>query len=199
MTLLEAVNLALRSTGESNISALITGHPKHAVIVSEIDKASKQTQRRDWWFNSGIRDLPTIVGGPNAGRVSTTDYDKVVSIRGDQNYYPLGGLLVDGYDGEYVTQAVRAHTRWIYETDEESWAEMPHVFTDYVANLGALSYATNYDADPLQISKLVEAVKLSKVNLNADHTRYSKVNLFRSGSTGVALARNYGQRYGRRY
>jgi hypothetical protein len=115
-----------------------------------------------------------------------------------QDYIPLGGILINKFDGVAVDIPVRALVRTITATDAALWAGLPDSFTDYVAASAALSFAANYDADPLQIKKLQGQITGSMIAVNADHTRYSKVNLFTSGSTGYNLRNAYGNSYGRR-
>lgn len=203
MTLLEAINLCLRSTGEKGVAAVDSNHPKLATILADIDTASKRVQKRGWWFNTNPREvLEPIVGGPDAGKISTTGYDLIVPLMRSWNYYPQGGFLVDGGTATLdpvMNTSVEARTRWLYETNDDDWAFLPDVFTDYVAHAGALAYAANYDADPLQLKKLELGQQASLAMLNADNTRYRRLNLFASGSTGQSLNRAWGGRYGRYY
>lgn len=195
MTLLEAVNLAIRSTGETPVTALNSAHPKVATILAEIDTVSKRMQRRGWWFNTAVRTLEPETTGPNTGKVDTSDYDKVVPVMRSQDYYPQAGFLVNGKDGSFVDHAVEAQVRWIYPTTANDWLNMPDAFTDYVAAEAALSFASNYDSDELQLRKLGVALAAARATANADHTRYSRVNLFTSGSTGAALSTIRNRRY----
>lgn len=198
MTLLEAVNLCLRSTGEAGVAAINSAHPKIATILAEIDAASRRVQKRGWWFNTADNvTLAVQTSGPKIGKIDTTPYDLVVPTYRSQDYYPLGGVLVDRATGLAVGTAVQARTRTVYATDATVWLTLPDVFTDYVANVAALSYASNYDADPLQLKKLQYQVTSAYSMLTQDHARYSRVNLFASGSTGAALNSAWGHRYGR--
>ena len=197
MTLIEAVNLCLRSTGESNIAALDSNHPQISVILAEIDTVSQRIQRRGWWFNTALRVLTPVTTGPFAGQIDVSDYDLVVPTRRALDYFPLGGWLVDRRTGEPVRDtSVQAWTRQVYPTNEVTWNSLPDSFTDYVATAAALSYASNYDADELQLQKLQVALAQAQALANADHTRYSRVNLYHSGSAGQALSRARGNRYG---
>lgn len=195
MTLLEAVNLALRSTGQGNVAVLNSAHPKIATILSEIDTVSQRLQRRGWWFNTGKRTLEPLTSGPDAGKVDTSAYDSVVPTMRSQDYFPRAGFMIDNRDGSFVGIAFEATVRWSYPTTELDWANMPDSFTDYVAAEAAMSFAANYDADPLQLQKLATQLQAAKISANADHTRYSRVNLFTSGSVGAKLGRAWGQRY----
>lgn len=197
MTLLEAVNVCLRSTGESNITSLPSQHPQVETILSSIDRISKTTQARNWWFNTAVRTLTPATTGPLTGKIDTSPYTFVNSTDRGVNYYPLGGVLIDGTAGTAVGVPVQAALRWEYATDAAVWLTLPSTFTDYIGALAALDFASNYDADQLQLAKLSKQAEYSRTMVNADHTRYSKVNLFWSGSTGQALNRNYGLRYGR--
>ena len=195
MTLLQAVNLALRSTGESNVAAVNSAHPKIATILSEIDTVSMRTQRRGWWFNTARRTLEPETAGPDIGKVDTSGYDAVVPVMRSQAYYPRAGFLVDGTDDSFVGIAVEAMVRWSYPTTANDWLNMPDSFTDYVATEAALSYASNYDADELQLRKLSAQLQAARASVNADHTRYSRVNLFTSGSVGANLSSIRNRRY----
>lgn len=190
MTLLEAVNLCLRSIGESNVLTINTNHPKHQTILSTLDLMSKQEQAREWWFNSGIRDLPVV-----SGEVPTTDYTDVRPVYRYQDFYPSEGRLVDQNTGEPIVIPVKAQVRWEYATTEAEWDKMPSTFTAYVAAKGALAFAASYDADQAQLQLLTAMEKAAKIALNADNTRHRRVNLFMSGSTGPAINRAWGQRY----
>lgn len=195
MTLLEAVNLALRSTGETGVSAINSSHPKVATILAEIDTVSQRLQRRGWWFNTGERVLEPETTGPDAGKIDTSAYDFVVPWQRGQAYFSQGGFLVDQRDGSFVGHAVKVQARWSYPTTENDWLNMPDSFTDYVAAEAALSFAANYDADALQIRKLGSALLAAKTAANMDHTRFSRLNLFAAGSTGVALNSIRNRRY----
>lgn len=201
MTLLEAVNLALRSTGEKGVASINSAHPKISTVLAEIDTASKRIQKRGWWFNTHAKlVLEPIVGGPNAGKIDVSGYDLVVPTMRSWNYYPANGFLVNGDTLAPVTgTSVEATVRWITPTTADDWLTLPDVYTDYAANVAALAYAANYDADPLQLKKLELAVQASLSMLNADNTRYRRLNLFASGSTGQALQRAWGGRYGRTF
>lgn len=197
MTLIEAVNLCLRSTGESNIATLDSNHPQIAVILAEIDTVSKRLQRRGWWFNTAHLTLSPIESGPDAGKIDVSDYDLVVPTRRALDYYPSAGFLVDRRTGAPVMNtAVQAWTRKVYATSEGVWLTLPDSFTDYVATAAALTYASNYDADELQLQKLQVHLAQAQTVANADHIRYSRVNLYHSGSAGAALNRAWGNRYG---
>jgi len=197
MTLIEAVNLCLRSTGESNIATLDSNHPQISVILSEIDTVSQRIQRRGWWFNTALRVLTPVTTGPFKGQIDVSDYDLVVPVGRALDYFPLGDWLVDRRTGEPVRDtAVQAWTRKVYPTNESTWNSLPDSFTDYVATAAALSYASNYDADELQLQKLQVALSQAQARANADHIRYSRVNLYHSGSAGQALNRARGNRYG---
>lgn len=199
MTLLDAVNLCLRSTGETGVSSLNSAHPKFATILAGIDTVSKRVQRKGWWFNTGTRDLVPDTTGPNAGKVDTSDYDRVESIYRYQNFYPVNGILIDGNTGNPVGVGVRASVRWIVPTTENDWLNMPEAFLDYVATSAALDYASNYDADQLQLQKLITQQRAALTAVNADDIRYKNVNLFQSGSAGIAIQRAWGSRYNRLY
>lgn len=199
MTLLDAVNLALRSTGETGVASLNSSHPKFATILAGIDTVSKRIQRKGWWFNTGVRDLVPETSGPNVGKIDTSAYDRVESIFAYQNFYPQNGLLVDGRDGSFVNIGVRAFVRWIYDTTENDWFNLPDAFKDYVATSAALDYASNYDADQLQLQKLITQQRAALTAVNADDIRYKRVNLFQSGSAGIAIQRAWGSRYNRLY
>src|SRR4051812_28486405 len=141
MTLLEAVNLCLRSTGETGVAAINSAHPKIATILAEIDTVSKEIQNRSWWFNSGTTTLT-----PVASVINTTAYTFVQAYQRNQNYFPLGGVLVDG-DSETlapVSTAVKVNWRKAFTTDAATWVNLPPTFTEYVGNMAALSYAANY-------------------------------------------------------
>lgn len=198
MTLLEAVNLCLRSTGESGVAALVTGHPKFNTILDTIKTASKREQGRGRWFNTAVRTLEPTVGGPNDGKVDVSAYDLVIpTMRGsDGHLFPRGGFLYDPHeDTEVLGRSVQAKVRWLYPDTDEGWADMPRVFTDYIGNVAALEYAGNYDADPPKLAALKLAVQESYKVQNTDHIRYSRTNLFWSGSTGPALQNAFGDRY----
>jgi len=195
MTLLEAVNLALRSTGETGVAAINSSHPKVATILAEIDTVSQRMQRRGWWFNTAVRTLEPETTGPNVGKIDTSDYDAVIPVVRSQSYYPRAGFLIDNRDDAFVAHAVQAQVRWSYATTAEDWLNMPDSFTDYVAAEAALSFASNYDADELQMRKLGIALTAAKTTVNMDHTRYSRVNMFTSGTTGAALSTIRNRRY----
>jgi hypothetical protein len=199
MTLLDAVNLCLRSTGETGVASLNSNHPKFATILAGIDTISKRAQRKSWWFNSGVRDLVPETSGPNTGKIVTTAYDLVESIYRYQNFYPVNGILIDGFDGTPVSIGVRAFVRWIAPTTENGWLNLPESFIDYVATSAALDYASNYDADQLQLQKLITQQRAALTAVNADDIRYKNVNLFQSGSAGIAIQRAWGSRYNRLY
>lgn len=196
MLLLDAVNLTLRTMGESNVQALNSAHPKIAAILSEIDTVSMRLQRRGWWFNTAERTLEPETTGPDTGKVDVSAYDFVSPVLRYQDYFPRAGFMIDRRDDSFVGQAFKANVRWSYPTTELDWANMPDSFTDYVAAEAALSFSSNYDADTLQIQKLSAQLAAARNSANADHTRYSRVNLFTSGSAGSAISRNYGRRYG---
>lgn len=196
MLLLEAVNLALRSTGENGVQAINSSHPQIETILAEIDVTSKRLQRRGWWFNTARRVLEPLTTGPDAGRINVSAYDLVVPVRRSLNYYPKGQWLVDEQGNPVMNQAVDAHVRWVYPTTEADWNDMPDSFTDYAANEAALSYASNYDADELQLRKLSLSLAKAQTVANADNIRYARVNLHHSGSAGLALNRAWGHRYG---
>ncbi len=192
MTLLEAINTALRSTGETGVAAINSAHPQISTVLAEIDLHSKRIQRRGWWFNQGTRTLT-----PVAGEIDTSAYDKVIPVQRGLNYYPIGNVLIDGETGLAVDEAVEANVRWIYPTTEQGFIDMPASVTDYIAASAALGYASNYSADELQLNKLAANVTTARTEANADNIRYSRVNLYASGSAGMALLNSWGARYGR--
>lgn len=197
MTLLEALNLALRSTGETPVTAIDSQHPQVKTILAEIHDTSMRIQRRGWWFNQGERTLePIPPGQPGEGEIDTSRWDKVVPIQRSLEYYSFGGRLIDRNTGNPVRGPVWAKVRWVYPTTADAWDDMPHSFTDYVAAAAALTFASNYDADPLQIQKLERQSSLARIEAQADNIRYSKTNLYHEGSAGQALHRAWGGRYG---
>lgn len=200
MTLLEAVNLCLRSTGETGVAALTSNHPKFQTILATINEVSLKAQRRGWWFNTGVRTLSPISGGPNDGKLDVSMYDLVKPVYRYQEFFPQAGFLIDARTGTAVTGiAVQAEARWVYPTTDEGWTSLPDAFSDYVGADAALTFAANYDADPLQLQKLMTQRAEAKAVVNADHIRYASVNLFNSGSAGIAIQRAWGPRYNRLY
>lgn len=198
MTRLEAINLALRSTGESNVATIVSSHPKIAVILATIGTVSKREQGKGRWFNTAVRTLEPIVGGGNAGKIDVSAYDAVMPVhRGaDSLLFPRGTYLYDPTENtEVIGRSVQAKVRWLHPDTDEGWLLIPRVFTDYIAYASALEYASNYDADEQQLRLLKAGTDVAYARQNSDHIRYSRTNLFWSGSTGVALSNNYGDRY----
>lgn len=192
MTLLEAVNLCLRSTGESEVDALDSSHPQISTILSTIDTQSKRLQRQGWYFNTARRVLE-----PTAGQIDVSALDAVIPVRRTLPLYPQNGVLVDGSTGLPADYAVDAKVRWLYPTTEADWAYMPGSFTDYVAASAALEYAANYDADPAKVQMLQTQLALFRIEAKNDNTRQLRVNMHVSGSAGIALNNAWGARYGR--
>lgn len=208
MTLLEAVNLCLRSIGESGVLTYATSHPKFANILAEIDTQSKREQAKQWWFNTGIRTLTSDVASPYyihlPDGTTPAGVPKYVAFKpayAYQNYYPQGGILVNGDDGTTVAGtasaalSVKGQARWEYQTTDADWLNLPGTFTDMVANKAALSFASNYDADPLQMNKLRAQLSDSLIAVKADDIRYKRVNMFQAGEAGSKITRAYGSRY----
>lgn len=195
MTLLEAVNLCLRSTGEKDVAAINSAHPKLQTILAEIHTVSMRVQRRGWWFNTAVRDLVPATAGPNAGKVEAGDYDFVKPTYRYLDYFPQNSLMVDRSTGEAVTAGFQAYVRWSYPTTEEGWGSIPDSVSDYIAYDAALSYAANYDADQLQLQKLTTQRVFAKAEANAEHVRYAQVNMFNLMSTGAAINNAFGRRY----
>lgn len=194
MTLLEAVNLCLRSTGESNVDALESGHPQIETILSEIDAQSKRLQRQGWYFNTRRQ---TLVPDDDTSQIDVSGLDAVIPVQRNLPYYPQNGVLVDGSTGLPVGVPVDAKTRWLYPTTEEGWADMPGSFTDYVAATAALSYASNYDADPNKLQSLSTQLALYRIEAKNDNIRQQRVNMHVSGSAGINILNAWGPRYGR--
>lgn len=198
MTLLEAVNLCLRSTGESEVASVDSAHPQVQAILAEIHTVSTRLQRRGWWFNTQYDAvLSPIESGADAGKIDTSGFTLVKPVHRWINYYSQGGFLVDGKTRlPVMNTAVTAFVRWSYPDTEEGWADMPESFTDYVAYAAAVAFAGNYDADPTKLQVLSAGLRGAQGSATADHTKMSGVNLFASGSTGIAIQRAWGRRYG---
>jgi hypothetical protein len=196
MLLLDAVNRCLRSTGESKVTAINSAHPRVAEILDFITDASKLLQRRGWWFNK-FPDVTLVPEptGPDAGKiVIPTATKEVRPWTSYPLYFPLNGYMWDAAsNAALLNTSVRANVR-IEVIDFE---DLPDSFADYVASVAALDFASAYDADPLQLQKLQARVVATRTEANREHVNTSRLNLFNSGSTGVALLRGWGQRYGR--
>lgn len=198
MTLLEAVNLCLRSTGETGVTTINSAHPKVATILASISATSQREQKVGRWFNTAVRTLPATVGGPDDGKVDVSAYDFVSPVsRGlDGGLFPRGDFLYDANaDTDVLGRAVQAKVRWLYPDTDDGWAQMPASYTDYIGYAAALEFASNYDADPQQIAKLEKAMARAYTIQNRDHIRYSKLNLYWQGTTGNALTEAFGWRY----
>lgn len=201
MTLLEAINLCLRSTGETRVSTINSAHPQIATILESIHSTSRLIQSKGWWFNE--QDdvlLEPETSGPNAGLVLTPANATMVMpvLRNPRDaFYPMGTLL-QWQDGTGpVDKAVRARVRVEFPTDENTWDELPPTFTEYVGSAAALDYASNYDADPAQIQKIQLRLGTARASLTADEIRYRRPNLYYNGSQGYKIGRAWAQRYTR--
>lgn len=193
MTLLEAVNLCLRSTGESNVAALTTGHPYIDTVLSSIDATSKLLQSKGWWFNQSDDRTLTPVGG----QIDVSGFTMVVPNRTYRAMHARDGVLYDSRTGDVIDYPVTARVRWEYPTTEQGWQDMPASFTEYAGSAAALEYASNYDADQLQLQKLGTRVEMARTMANADDIRARRVNLYYTGSQAVHIGRSWYQRYGR--
>lgn len=196
MLLLDAVNRCLRSTGESKVAAVNSAHPRIAEILDFITDASKLLQRRGWWFNK-FPDVTLVPepSGPNAGKIVIPATTKEVRPWNSYPlYFPLNGFMWDAAtNSALMNTSVRANVR-VEVTDFE---DLPDSFADYVAATAALDFASSYDADQLQLQKLQARVVATRMEANREHVNTVRLNLFNSGSVGVALLRAWGQRYGR--
>lgn len=193
MTLLEAINRLLVSTGESEIDAVDATHPLQAVCLSTINKISNRKQARGWWFNTRVLTLePSVDVGPTLGKLVVDPiYTEVQPTQRNLPYIAQGGFLFDtstNADVEDESVEIRAIERITFE-------DLPESFADAVACAAALSFATTYDADPTKLQTLNAERNAAEAILNMEHTRMSRVNLFASGSTARALARARGYRY----
>jgi Tail tubular protein len=195
MTLLEAVNLSLRSTGETGVTTINSAHPRISTILAEIDEALRTTQSRGWWFNTFTQDLVPSADPGEGGKVkldSSIVYAKPQ--RAYLDYFVLNGYLWDrGTNTAVVDETVTCDVRVRYV--QADWAKLPESFQDFVATKAALVFASNYDADQLQIAKVTKMAGEARALVNMEHTRYAKVNLFQSGSAGQAINQAWGNRY----
>lgn len=191
MTLLEAVNLCLRSTGETGVAALNSAHPQIATILASIADTSRLLQSQGWWFNQS-EDLTL---SPVGGSIDVSAYTFVTPNRTLRPMHIRDGVLVDSKTGAPVDYPVTVRARWQYPNTEAGWADMPASFTEYLGASAALTYASDYDADQLQLQKLQARVQLARAYVNADNIRAAKVNLYYSGSQGIAIHRTRQGRY----
>lgn len=194
MTLLEAINRILVSTGESEITVVDGTHPLQAVAISTIDKVSNRKQARGWWFNSRVLTLePSVDVGPTLNKlVVDPKYTYVRPVQRELPYIAQGGFIFDTETNEDV----EGFSLEVEAIERITFTSLPETFADWVATAAALSFATTYDADPLKLQTLNAELASANAALNMEHTRMSRTNLFYSGSVGVALARIRGFRYG---
>lgn len=216
MLLLEAVNNALRGTGESPVTSTASANPAVTTILQSIAKEQRRLQRRNWWFNHARVTLPLDTATATLNRV-VVDPSIELAIPWDRtlNYIPKADAanLVGGVPGRWmwnansnsntvgsgagntwvIGQTVDAHVRYNY-TD---FTVLPEEFAEYVSAAAALDYAASYDGDAMKLKVLQMDLSSAQMEANRANIRYAKLNLFSVGSTGVNIQRGYGQRYGR--
>lgn len=196
MEMLEAVNIVLEATGESQIDALDDTHPQQAQIVAVVNKVSKRAQRRGWWFNH-IR--VTLEPDPGEGDkvIVPAELERVIAVTRGINVVKrriVGDdlfMLVDADTQEPILdRAVE-----VMAVEIRDFNMLPDSFADWVAAKAAVSFVSSFEPDAPKLANLRNDVSDTQIVMNAEHIRMSRVNLFQSGSVGSVLARNYGQRY----
>lgn len=160
MTLLEAINIVLKSVSESPITVLNSNHPEQKLILDEINLQSARRQRRGWWFNTHLTSLPS----------ATLPADTVYArpLNRSLDYYPFNGELHDRKTGLPVTGPVPD----IEIQREIAFEQLPEEFADYVAVCAALAYGSTYDADELHLKALSGQQQDAEVIIHRLHIRY---------------------------
>lgn len=194
MLLLEAVNLTLKAMGESRIDALDDTHPQQADILQQIETTSLLVQSRGWWFNQRQVWLEPETAGPDIGKVLVpTDAKLVLPIYFlDRYVQPVGTKLVDIDSG--IDRATKVYVKVRYGYPNASWDLIPESVQTYIAHRAALEFTSDFDADQLKLQTLQARTTSAYAAANSDNIRYAKFNFFEEGTTGLALAKHYGQR-----
>ena len=142
------------------MSTVISGHPEVEAIVAAIRTTNERRQRRGWWFNLRLANLPTNVlpAGTTYARPLNRSLD----------YYPNNGMLHDRRTGAPVPGSIPDIELQVLVAFED----LPTEFAEYVATAAAMDYASDYDADELHIQALAQDLQDSQTQVHRLHIRY---------------------------
>lgn len=191
MTLLEAVNLYLRSMGESPVDTIATTHPLVLDILAHLELTSAEVQARAWWFNDRTRTLNVATTGPNVGKVEPPANTELIRplYSWNQGWTWDLGYLVRLEDDLPQTSAVKAQVRVF--VPQAQWLTIPTRVRSYIGYKGARKWAINYEADPLKLQSLAAMEAEAYGLANTDHIRMSAVNLLQQGSVARTMSRDW--------
>lgn len=161
MTRLEAINTLLRSLGETGVTSLSTSHPRYQTLNAELDRATRRTQHRGWWFNK----FDTAV---NASTTVPANYVYARPKDSELPYVLREGRLWDPRTGSNVPSGsilCEVQTELAFES-------LPAEFQEYVVSTAALALAGSYDADELRLQSLTADFQSARSQVQRQHIRY---------------------------
>jgi hypothetical protein len=192
LTVLGVVNDMLATLGELPINALEEGHPMVPTALRMIGTASSMTQAKSWWFNKELTDLVPDTSGfiylPNdVLRVDPQASNLNYVQRGRRLYKPFETSANDKYK---FKEKVRC---WLVR--ELPFDDLPVPAQHVVSYAAQLEFMKAYEADQQKVAQVTNMYSQALMQLNADHTRNSDVNILRrrggvyGGRTEIGVVR----------
>jgi hypothetical protein len=174
---LDAVNDMLGLMGELPVNDLENVHPLVPTAVRALRTASDEIQVRRWWFNTEAVTLTP-------------------QIETKQILLPHDTLAADPFEGRPRT-AVRGNRLYNLDTQSVEWDksvtvrlhrmlpfdELPVLARMVISYKAQLAFGLQYDADPMKLSAIREALADARANLGAEDIRSTRSNLLYKPST----------------
>lgn len=182
MQTLTVVNSMLATMGEAPLASLEEPHTFKGAALTFLDRNSKVTQARGWWFNmesltlSPMLNKRILLANDIIG-IRTSD-SKIVQ-RGQYLYNLNGGT--DQFDAAVKLIAIR-------NIPFESLSE---TVSDYIGWKAAHQFQLDYDGDSTRTRELEKLRDEAYIVVRADDIRNKQVNMIESNTRlSVLRARN---------
>jgi hypothetical protein len=171
---LDVVNACLASMGEAPILDLTVPHPYVSIAVRLLSKHNKLVQSLRWWFNSTTVTLVPVAPTYTVAATLPSGALNIIAEPGKPYVLNGDGTVYDLLAGETVTESID-----VIVVRELAFTDLPVEANAYVTDCTVLEFQRSYDGDAARTRDLKEQRKESGTQLQAQHIRMMKSNLFR--------------------
>ena len=166
MLKLAVLNECIALLGQAPLVSITDSHPLRAPAIAALSAKNTLVQQRGWWFNQEV----ITVSPDTAGRIILPG--DCIKVQGEIGLAKRGPILYDltnSTDLFAADQTISIVRLLDFELLEEVAAE-------YICALTLAQFQLDYDGDSDKQSKILRRAEMARSELNAEHTRQSRVN-----------------------
>lgn len=179
MQTLDVVNEMLGTMGEAPLNTLDDPHRFRGACTSTLNKLSRSTQAKGWWFNREVLELaPSALSSEIyvPGDTINVRYPRQNLMAPVRNIVQRGRRLYDLDGGSYVfTSAVTLEIIRLVP-----FQELPETAAQFIADQAVLQFQSKYDGDSSKTRELAGRLSGplgSMVAMNIEETRNRRGNM----------------------